>query len=230
EPSLLMEPAITNGLSSDVDLTLQQFKDMGWFGSPPPCGATSTMLAFFEAEGRDDGILLRWQFSDPDAAGTVTVERAGTSSGPWGAIALERGGEDTAPSALDAGAEPGTEYFYRLARVDEFGATTYVGQASGRRNALAAAGVTLGAPRPNPAMHGATVSFRTDQPGFVRLSVTDVAGRRVRTLHEGTLPSGEHTLTWDGRTDDLERAAPGVYLIALGTPAGMRTQRIVVLR
>lgn len=31
EPSLLMEPAITSGLSSDVDLTLWQFWDIGWF-------------------------------------------------------------------------------------------------------------------------------------------------------------------------------------------------------
>lgn len=31
EPSLLMEPAITGGLSSSIDLTLQMFADIGWF-------------------------------------------------------------------------------------------------------------------------------------------------------------------------------------------------------
>jgi hypothetical protein len=31
EPSLLMEPAITGGLSSDVDLTRAAFADLGWF-------------------------------------------------------------------------------------------------------------------------------------------------------------------------------------------------------
>jgi hypothetical protein len=40
EPSLLMEPAITQGLSSDPDLTVQAFEDLGWFAgalavSPP---------------------------------------------------------------------------------------------------------------------------------------------------------------------------------------------------
>jgi hypothetical protein len=31
EPSLLMEPAITTGLSSDVDLTKYAFADLGWY-------------------------------------------------------------------------------------------------------------------------------------------------------------------------------------------------------
>lgn len=230
EPSLLMEPAITNGLSSDVDLTLQQFKDMGWFGAPPPCGATSTLLAFFEAQGRDDGILLRWRFNEEEDGGTTTVERSPAASGPWGAIEVEMGGDAAETTALDAQAEPGAESFYRLARVDRFGATSYTGQVSARRNALAAAGVALGSPRPSPTAHGAALSFRLDKSEHVRLAITDVAGRRVRLVHDGSLAAGEHTLTWDGRTDGFERAAPGVYLVTLGTAAGSKTQRVVVTR
>jgi hypothetical protein len=226
EPSLLMEPAITNTLSSDVDLTLQQFKDMGWFGTPPPCGPTATLLAFFEAEGRDDGVLLRWQFSVP-LDGSVTVERAPTASGPWGGIAVEMGGDASEMTALDLMAEPGTPYFYRLRRVDSFGNTTFIGQTSGQRNLLTA-GVSLSSPRPNPTVQGATLTFRLDRTEFVRLSITDVAGRRLRLLHEGVLSSGEHTMTWDGRTDGLERAPSGVYLLTLGTSSGLRTQRLVV--
>ena len=77
-------------------------------------------------------------------------------------------------------------------------------------------------------MQGATVTFRIDRTEHVRLSITDVAGRRLRLVHEGSLPSGEHTLTWDGRTDGLERAAPGVYLITLETSSRVKTQRVVV--
>ena len=229
EPSLLMEPAITNSLSSDVDLTLQQFQDIGWFGTPAPCGPTATMLALFEAEGRDDGILLRWQFSDPADGGSAAVERADAVSGPFVGIEVAMGTEGTEVTAFDAQAEPGREYFYRLSIVDRFGNTTSVGLTSGRRNALAAAGVSLGSPRPNPTMHGASLTFRLDRTEFVRLSITNVAGRRIRVLHEGSLPSGEHTMTWDGRTDGLERAAPGVYLVTLGTSAGEKSQRVVVM-
>jgi hypothetical protein len=37
EPSLLMEPFSTAGLSRDPDLTVNQFDDIGWFGTPGPC-------------------------------------------------------------------------------------------------------------------------------------------------------------------------------------------------
>jgi len=33
EPNLLMEPAINNSLSSDVDITMQLFGDIGWSGA-----------------------------------------------------------------------------------------------------------------------------------------------------------------------------------------------------
>lgn len=229
EPSLLMEPAITSSLSSDVDLTLQQFQDIGWFGTPAPCGATATLLSFFEAEGRDDGILLRWQFTEPADAGSVTLERAEAAVGSWSAVDAATTVEGSTTAALDTRAMPGTDYLYRLGMVDRSGVTTYVGQTSGRRISLSA-GVALGSPRPNPTARGASVTFRLDHGEHVRLAITDVAGRRLRLLHEGTLPSGEHTRTWDGMTDGLGRAAPGVYLITLGTSSGTKTQRVVVTR
>lgn len=46
EPSLLMEPAITNGISSDIDLTRQAFADIGWFTGSldvPPVARRATL-------------------------------------------------------------------------------------------------------------------------------------------------------------------------------------------
>ncbi len=228
EPSLLMEPAITNGISSDVDLTMPAFRDIGWFGIPAPCGATATLLAFFDAEGRDDGILLRWQFSEPGGGNPVTVERADAATGPWGPIAVEAGSDGSASTALDATTAPGGVYFYRLRQEDRFGTVTYLGQVSAQRGVLAE-GVSLGSPRPNPTVQGSTVTFRIDRAQDVLLAVTDVAGRRIRMLHQGPLPAGEHSLTWDGRTERLQRATPGIYLITLATAGGSKTQRVVLI-
>ena len=113
--------------------------------------------------------------------------------------------------------------------VDRFGNVTPVGLASARRNGIAA-GLALGSPRPNPAVHGSSVTFRLDRSVPVRVSISNVAGRTLRVLQEGTLPSGEHTVTWDGRTGELERARPGVYYFMLRTPDGFKTQSIVVTR
>lgn len=47
-PSLLMEPAITPALTDDVDLTLEQFKDIGW-----------TLSLLFK-DGFESGCFLAW--------------------------------------------------------------------------------------------------------------------------------------------------------------------------
>ncbi|MEO5616685.1 MAG: PA domain-containing protein [Candidatus Eisenbacteria bacterium] len=228
EPSLLMEPAITTGLSSGTDLTVQQFQDIGWFGTPAPCGATATTLAFFVAESHSDGILLRWQFGPASDAAEVLVERSVSSRDVWVAIrarVLSGSGE---MSALDTEAEPGQSYDYRLRVTGRSGDIELLGATSGTRALAPAGGVSLGLPRPNPTEHGSAVTFRISRPEFVRLSVMDVNGRRVRELHQGMLPAGEHTRTWDGRTERLERVAPGVYLVSLRTSAGVTTQRVVI--
>ena len=90
--------------------------------------------------------------------------------------------------------------------------------------------VFLGAPRPNPTARGSVVTIRISRPEFVRLTVRDVSGRRIRTLHEGMLPAGEHTRSWDGRTERLDEAPVGMYVVTLRTSEGERTQRLALVR
>ena len=49
----------------------------------------------------------------------------------------------------------------------------------------------------------------------VRLDVFDVQGRRVRTILDGDVPSGEHVLAWDGRTPNGTDAPAGIYFVRL---------------
>jgi hypothetical protein len=67
EPSLLMEPAITVGLSSDPDLTVHQYGDIGWFG-PGACGP----LAVDPGRRTVSGVFLRAPYPNPTARG-VTI-------------------------------------------------------------------------------------------------------------------------------------------------------------
>ena len=90
--------------------------------------------------------------------------------------------------------------------------------------------VFLGAPKPNPTALGSAVTFRIKRPEYVRLTVVDVSGRRIRSLQDGMLLAGEHTVTWDGRTELLSEAPAGVYVIALRTSEGVKTQRLVLTR
>jgi flagellar basal-body rod modification protein FlgD len=61
----------------------------------------------------------------------------------------------------------------------------------------------------------------------VRLRILDLAGRTVRTLADGSLAAGTHTVHWDGRDGDGRAVPPGVYRQSLET-AGERVTRLLV--
>ena len=84
-------------------------------------------------------------------------------------------------------------------------------------------------PRPNPATSaaGAQFAFTLAQRGDVTIALTNVQGRRVRTL-TGTFDAGPSTLLWDGRDDRGARVGSGVFFarfVGLGTAA---TRKVVM--
>ncbi|MBK7366571.1 MAG: T9SS type A sorting domain-containing protein [Candidatus Eisenbacteria bacterium] len=90
--------------------------------------------------------------------------------------------------------------------------------------------VWLAQNRPNPFREPTRITFAIPQAGLAALRVFDLAGRRVATLVDTTLPAGVHALEWDGRNAAGGACAPGVYLYRLETPAGSQTRRMVLLR
>jgi hypothetical protein len=83
---------------------------------------------------------------------------------------------------------------------------------------------------PQPAT--AEVRFLVSGNGVVApgsLDLFDLSGRRVATVFEGYLPSGDLTVTWDGRIDRGERAPPGVYLARLAGNGRIDAVRVLVL-
>ena len=223
-PNALMEPAINNSLHDTVDLTKALFVDIGWFP-----GSVATTLEDFTAEAASDGILLRWRFADPTDVTAVAVQRATHVDGPWDRAEV-RMTEGSVWSALDAGAEAGQMYHYRLEVTDREGAPMILGLVSARREPAMARRTFLGAPTPNPAVDGSMLSFGLDRPEYVRLTVCDVSGRKVRTLDEGMMLAGHYTRHWDGLTDRGTRASAGVYFVNLRTSTGVETRRVTIVR
>jgi len=82
---------------------------------------------------------------------------------------------------------------------------------------------------PNPARASADVRFTLGAPAHVRLTVCDVAGRRVRELIDAPLTAGEHSLAWDGRADDGTRVRPGTYFAVLRQDERAVARRLVLL-
>jgi hypothetical protein len=86
------------------------------------------------------------------------------------------------------------------------------------------------APYPNPFNPQVTVSFALREPADVKLSVFDLRGRRVRTIHAGAKPAGHHQEVWQGRDDAGRRQASGVYFIRLHAGAYEQTRRVMLLK
>jgi hypothetical protein len=83
---------------------------------------------------------------------------------------------------------------------------------------------------PNPSPRGASLRCAIPVAGHVGAFIYDVAGRRLRTLHDGPLAAGVHDLSWDGRDDSGHDLAPGVYFARVAAAGATESRRIVILR
>jgi hypothetical protein len=82
--------------------------------------------------------------------------------------------------------------------------------------------------QPNPFTYRTSIHFDLLVGGRVRLEITDVAGRRVRTLVDGALAPGVHVSEWDGRGDGGGLRA-GIYFARLEAPGGILRRKLVRL-
>ena len=86
----------------------------------------------------------------------------------------------------------------------------------------------LFAPSPNPFNSMTNIRFATNIKGLTRVTVMDIAGRRVRNLLTMPQNPGIYNLTWNAR-DDRERQLPrGVYFVRLETANYSEARKVVV--
>jgi hypothetical protein len=83
---------------------------------------------------------------------------------------------------------------------------------------------------PNPTTKNVELSFDLSKSQSVVLAVFSVEGRRIRTLHRGTLESGHHQLAWDGLDDHGKPVSDGMYFARLDAAEDSRTTSIVHVR
>ena len=83
----------------------------------------------------------------------------------------------------------------------------------------------------NPLRDGsAKITFGITQKEKVELKVYDVTGRLVKALANREFAAGEHSLYWDGSSDDGQLVARGVYFYQLRTPSFVSQRKLAVLR
>ena len=88
---------------------------------------------------------------------------------------------------------------------------------------------------PNPFNPETWIPYQLSENSPVSLSIYDRTGVQVRTLSLGIQPAGfynsrERAAYWDGRNDDGERVASGLYFYQLRTPSFHQTRRLVIVK
>jgi spore coat protein A len=85
----------------------------------------------------------------------------------------------------------------------------------GAEKALPADVAELDGNQPNPFNPSTRIGFRLPTDGPVTLRVYDVRGALVRSLVDGPMAAGTHSVVWDGADDQGSSVASGIYLYEL---------------
>jgi hypothetical protein len=83
---------------------------------------------------------------------------------------------------------------------------------------------------PNPFNPATTIRYALPGAGPVTVTLLDVRGRAVCTLHEGVQPPGLQELRWNGTLAGGGRLASGVYFVRVTSPWGTAAQKLTIVK
>jgi photosystem II stability/assembly factor-like uncharacterized protein len=92
-------------------------------------------------------------------------------------------------------------------------------------NDLTASFASLSQNYPNPTNSSTTISFTLSKPTYMTLTIADVLGREITTLISKEMPSGEHSVRWNGGN-----LPAGVYQYRLTSGNESITRKLVILK
>ena len=83
---------------------------------------------------------------------------------------------------------------------------------------------------PNPFNPRTSVAVTRSAAGPVTVTIHDVRGRQVCTLHDGMLAAGRRVLVWEGRSDDGAELPSGLYLARARASDAVETLKLMLVR
>lgn len=83
---------------------------------------------------------------------------------------------------------------------------------------------------PNPFNPETRIAYSIPQAGLVRLAVINILGQTVRILGDQYLEAGDYEEIWNGRDDNGEPVASGVYFYRLTAESMSQTKKMVLLK
>ncbi len=81
---------------------------------------------------------------------------------------------------------------------------------------------------PNPFNAGTKIEFSLEEARDIRLVVRNISGQEVAMLHEGYLPAGNQTFSWDGYGDNTAVLSSGIYLLQLRAGPQVHSHKLLL--
>ena len=85
--------------------------------------------------------------------------------------------------------------------------------------------LTLSKAYPNPFNPSTSMNIFVPADGTVSLSVYNVMGQEVATLHSGNMSAGNHTVTWNA-----SNMTSGMYFVRAESQAGVAVQKVMLMK
>ncbi|MCX7785668.1 MAG: T9SS type A sorting domain-containing protein [candidate division WOR-3 bacterium] len=83
---------------------------------------------------------------------------------------------------------------------------------------------------PNPFSNRIMINYFIPYTTFATISVYDVTGRKIHTLHQGSTKPGWHTLSWNGVNNNGKKITTGIYFVKLTALGQSLCKKITFIR
>ena len=90
--------------------------------------------------------------------------------------------------------------------------------------------VSAGETFPNPSGSSVSLRFNLVEPGDVSVGIFDAQGRLLRHVYRGEAEAGSNVAVWDGKRENGDCAAPGVYFWVVEAQGSRFVKKTVLLR
>ncbi|HPI26510.1 MAG TPA: T9SS type A sorting domain-containing protein, partial [Candidatus Cloacimonadota bacterium] len=88
----------------------------------------------------------------------------------------------------------------------------------------------LGSNYPNPFNPNTTLSYSLKERGEVKIDIYNVLGQKVRTLVNGVMNAGTHSVSWNGMDDNRRPVASGVYFYKMQSGTYTNTRKMILMK
>ncbi|MBN1998755.1 T9SS type A sorting domain-containing protein, partial [candidate division KSB1 bacterium] len=83
---------------------------------------------------------------------------------------------------------------------------------------------------PNPFNASTAILYNLKSASYVTIKIYDILGRLVKVLADSWQKPGQHGLVWNGRNDNENFVASGVYLVTIKTDQITKTLKVAYVK